>query len=1222
MKVNNIKILGKYYLCILVSTMLWSCEKNVSYDRPSDTWVFRSVLDERARMITAALNEEMWVAYDIQTAQMYKAWKGGVKLDGAVYTTSHGPQPTSLGYAYFTDEKSSWRLANGDDTLSLKSNYKGHSFDKGQLTLKYELIAKNRIISIQEVPEYEKRGNQNGLNRSFSVSGLNDGENLILKTSLTSLRSDKDYKTKGSEFNISAVRKDNFENGEVTVIEGVLVMSNGESSLLVFFHPGFDRIAPEMLRSELTEDGKEVHPGAKLIEKSDCHACHNTELKTIGPAYITVARKYMDNQKSIDMLTDKIISGGSGVWGDVPMVAHNALSNDEAAEMVKYILSLDDKESSGSWSKFMIGEKSRILSLEDKYSKGPGQGLFVNYYRLTERVDDVDEVIKNSDPIRNGPMENIHTWGNDFDISGDFFIVEYSGFIDIPKEDSYGFRLINNHHVQVYIDDQLLFNHLGENDFEELGSEMYLKSGKHRVKLIHQKAKHWSAVSLQWFNKEKEVYELIPDDQYSFDESNIRKTISYTPLSELVKSIPGDSRPVAGLHPAFDLFQARPNDFLPKVGGIDFLSNGDMVICTWDSVGPVYLIKNYMTGDPAQITAKLIASGLAEPLGLKVVDDEIYVLQKQELTRLVDTDGDEMIDEYQKVSDNWRVSANFHEFAFGLDYQDGFFYATLATAIMPGGASANPQIPDRGKVIKINKDNGSVTFMASGLRTPNGIGRGVDGGLFVADNQGDWLPASKIVEVTEGAWFGSRSVDFEGTDGMQETLPVVWLPQDEIGNSPSQPIAFSYGPYQNQMLHGEVTHGGLKRVYAERVEGKLQGAVFRFTQGLEAGVNRVSKAPDGSLMIGGVGNPGNWSHNENGWFGLQRMVYNGKPVFEMLKVSAKADGFEIEFTEAIKDGQQVKAEDFLVQQWYYLPTKNYGGPKLDLETLIPSKFSMSPDRKKVYITLEGMKENHLVYFRIISPFASSTDQELWTTEAWYTLNKIPGELLESIDYTLAHNTLTPDEITDGWKLLFDGKTWGHFRNYRKETIGKQWTVADEAFHFKGKKAIDKDWNSEDGGDVIITDKTYENYELYLEWKLQKNGNSGVIYNIIESEDYDYVWSTGPELQLLDNVGHGDGQIKMHRAGDLYDMISTKFVTVNEPEQWNRVKLIVNNGHVEHWLNGYKVVEYQLWTPEWDEMVAGSKFAEFPGFGTGRGGHIALQDHGDKVWFRNIKIKEL
>ncbi len=189
-------------------------------------------------------------------------------------------------------------------------------------------------------------------------------------------------------------------------------------------------------------------------------------------------------------------------------------------------------------------------------------------------------------------------------------------------------------------------------------------------------------------------------------------------------------------------------------------------------------------------------------------------------------------------------------------------------------------------------------YVAGGLRTPNGIGIGVDNEIFVADNQGDWLPSSKILHVTQGAFFGCRSVDSAGTVTLKDKPPVVWLPQDEIGNSPSTPLAINDGPYKGQMIHGEVTHGGIKRVFVEKVNGEYQGVVFRFIQGLEAGVNRIVWGPDGALYVGGVGNPGNWQQSGKLWYGLQRLKYNEKPAFEMLAVRAKNDGVEIEFTRA------------------------------------------------------------------------------------------------------------------------------------------------------------------------------------------------------------------------------------------------------------------------------------------------------------------------------------
>ena len=153
------------------------------------------------------------------------------------------------------------------------------------------------------------------------------------------------------------------------------------------------------------------------------------------------------------------------------------------------------------------------------------------------------------------------------------------------------------------------------------------------------------------------------------------------------------------------------------------------------------------------------------------------------------------------------------------------------------------------------------------------------------------------------AWFGSRSVDFEGTANLKEAKPVVWLPQDEIGNSPSTPVALNDGPYKGQMIHGEVTHGGVKRVFVEKINGEYQGCLFRFMQGIEGGVNRLIWGPDGALYMGCIGNPGNWQQTGKLWYGIQRAKYNNASTFEMLAVRAKTNGVEIEFTEPLKHGQ-------------------------------------------------------------------------------------------------------------------------------------------------------------------------------------------------------------------------------------------------------------------------------------------------------------------------------
>ncbi|WP_247236040.1 c-type cytochrome [Telluribacter sp. SYSU D00476] len=448
---------------------------------------------------------------------------------------------------------------------------------------------------------------------------------------------------------------------------------------------------------------------------------------------------------------------------------------------------------------------------------------------------------------------------------------------------------------------------------------------------------------------------------------------------------PGFGEALEGLHPSYKVSTIRPEGFKPRVGAMAFLPDGRLLVSTWDTVGGLYLLDGVQSGDGNRVKVKRIASGLAEPLGMEVVDGEIYVLQKHELTRLIDHDGDEVIDEYRPVCNSWGVTDDFHEFAFGLVHKDGYFYVTLSMAmrLMAG----QKQHPDRGRTLKISK-NGTYEWLNYGLRTPNGIGLGPDDELFVTDNQGQWLPANKLIHVKRGEYHGMAWGLDDPTNPPPMAMPAIWLPEDEIGNSPSEVLLMRDGPYKGQLLHGEVTHGGIKRDFLEKVDGQYQGAVFRFTQGLEAGINRMRWGPDGALYVGGVGMVGGWSWKEK-QYGLQRMKYTGKPTFEMLAVRARPKGFEIELTEPLSRRQELKLSDILVQQWWYLPTASYGGPKKDLETLSVSRMELSKDRTKLYLEIPGLKEEHVVYFRLPDWMKSTKRRALWSGEAWYTLNRIP-----------------------------------------------------------------------------------------------------------------------------------------------------------------------------------------------------------------------------------------
>ncbi|MEK0447186.1 MAG: Quinoprotein glucose dehydrogenase precursor [Verrucomicrobiota bacterium] len=203
------------------------------------------------------------------------------------------------------------------------------------------------------------------------------------------------------------------------------------------------------------------------------------------------------------------------------------------------------------------------------------------------------------------------------------------------------------------------------------------------------------------------------------------------------------------------------------------------------------------------------------------------------------------------------------------------------------------------------------------------------------------------------------------------------------------------------------------------------------------------------------------------------------------------------------------------------------------------------------------------------------------------------------------NTLSTEERAGGWQLLFDGKDPAPFwRSFKKETLPAGW-VAEEGSLFRKEKAGD-----------IVTKEEFENFELSIEWKISPGGNSGIMFRVQETENTP--WKTGPEIQILDNQGGHDP----NKAGWMYALYPASVDTTKPVGEWNHLRFVTQNGKCEHWMNGTKYVEYEIGSDDWNLKVAKSKFAAFPGFGKTAKGRICLQDHGNLVWYRNIKIRPL
>ncbi|HRQ88057.1 MAG TPA: DUF1080 domain-containing protein [Bacteroidia bacterium] len=203
------------------------------------------------------------------------------------------------------------------------------------------------------------------------------------------------------------------------------------------------------------------------------------------------------------------------------------------------------------------------------------------------------------------------------------------------------------------------------------------------------------------------------------------------------------------------------------------------------------------------------------------------------------------------------------------------------------------------------------------------------------------------------------------------------------------------------------------------------------------------------------------------------------------------------------------------------------------------------------------------------------------------------------------NTLTDAEKAEGWTLLFDGKDLSKWRNFKKEDLSGKWQVADGAFTL-----------TEKGGGDIITKDTYGAFELKLDYKITKAGNSGLMYHVTEEEATP--WRTGPEIQIQDNIDGHDPQ----KAGWLYQLYPAETDATKPVGEWNTLHILITPEKCVHYMNGTKYCEYVKGSADWDAKVAASKFSAFEKFGKATEGHICLQDHGDVVSFRNVRIRKI
>jgi hypothetical protein len=471
-----------------------------------------------------------------------------------------------------------------------------------------------------------------------------------------------------------------------------------------------------------------------------------------------------------------------------------------------------------------------------------------------------------------------------------------------------------------------------------------------------------------------------------------------------------DHGPDVGLHPGYTLMTIRPDSFRPAVAGMEFLPGGDLLVLTWrgttgpsttqsgtgipmvgtrTGTGKLYRLTKVKGSDRGAITVTEVATGFRDAHGLTVVNGTVYVGDIHRVVKLVDNDGDGKYETQQEVGKLPSYNGWF-EYAFGPVHKDGKLYMALAVGVQLSGLPSKQMGQGRGTVVSVPVAGGDYSVVAEGLRAPDGIGLGPDGDIFVTDNQGGYRPSSQFHHVVQGRFYGYM-VDPAGpiqASSPRVSPPAIWTPHAEANESPTEPYLMSAGTYKGQLIYGDIGRGGIYRAFLEKVKGEWQGAVFCMSGGFEVGVHRVRTGPDGEIYVGGLGNGG---HSNQGWnsttYGLQKLTPKaGVTTFEILSVRSRAGGMELEFTKPVSEGAAAAAR-YAVSQWKYTPTSSYGGPKQETQSRTISKVELSPDKKKVYLEIAGLKTGQVVFINT-NGITAEGGEALWYKKTWYTLNQI------------------------------------------------------------------------------------------------------------------------------------------------------------------------------------------------------------------------------------------
>lgn len=741
----------------------------------------------------------------------------------------------------------------------------------------------------------------------------------------------------------------------------------------------------------------------------------------------------------------------------------------------------------------------------------------------------------------------------------------------IETQGEYVFQLTCDDGARLSIDGAIIINHDGRHSATPKQSQpLALSPGAHALRIDHFDAGGGRSLKLEWRKASDNAFTLITSHNLR-TERDLTRVTSPGDKRIVGQNRQGDRTPLTGVHPGWDISTIRPDGFEPKVGAMCFLPDGRLAVGIFDplqrddralpdidSKPPDVLlaISNHDAPNPKDITVEEIATDLYEPTALCVYEGNLYVAHRKKVERLLDTDNDGYYETHELIAEGWE-GWNYHQFVFGLLPHNGKLYAALSTAMAPPAwegmqDNAGPNGPMRGGLIEIDPDAKTAHVIAGGLRTPNGLGVTPDGALIYLDNQGTWMPTSVLAEIIPGRFYGHYNwTNFVPNlkdrfpkgghpsvySDRPRTPPALWLPQNEVVNSPTQPLPITNGPFAGQMLVGELTAGGVRRVFLERVNGQLQGALFRFTQGLESGVNRMAWAPDGSLIVAGIGAGGNWNWRGT-QFGLQRLTRNNKKVFEYHRVSATPTGFSLDFTGEIDRAWLADPANYHLESWAYEPTSHYGGPKIDQRPHRVLAARPRPDGRAVTLEIAGLEPGRC--YHIVTDPTTVQGDPIWSTEAWYTLNHIPRPAKKSRIGQLAIDPQTTGiglgVLPPAGAVTLVARSTGAAMRYANRPYPPTNTDQDDLINARGYMSVG------DGSGDLASTTSFGDARLHIEW-LSPPGGSG------QMAGNSGVYLQGKyELQVLGTKA-SDTRPMTNEAGAFYNIKAADVNASTGPGNW-------------------------------------------------------------------------